>query len=148
MNNRLWMSSPLWLFLLPLIFLPDILFAQVGTATSSTVSPSLAELVEQGKHTYELFETGAILAGISGVINVLVNISKLGPIAEYIKRKKLKWIRLIAALILGFLAGLATAFAQGMEWPMASVTALVGFFSGGGAVVIHELVATLKGERK
>ena len=147
MINRL-TESLLWLLLIPLIFLPDVLFAQqVVTATSSTVAPTLTELVGQGQHAYELFSTGAILAGLAAVINTLVNVSKIGAINEYIKRKKLKWIRLVAALVLGFLGGLATALTQGMEWPMATVTSLGGVMSGGGAVVIHELISMLKGNR-
>lgn len=138
-------SIPLWavaLFLFPVVAL-----AQVATATSSTVAPSLTDLLEQGQHTYKLFETGAILAGVSAVINLLVNISKMGPINDWIVRKRLKWIRLVAALVLGFLAGLSTALAQGMKWHMAAITALIGLGSGGGAVVIHELVSMLKGNR-
>jgi hypothetical protein len=125
-----------------------LVLAQAATATTSTVTPSVLDLLEQGKASVALFESGAILAGIALAVNLLVNLTKFKPLNDYIKRKKLKWVRPLGALLLGLIGGASEAIAAGHNWKMASVMAFLGLGSGGMAVVFHEFVASVKGERE
>lgn len=140
----------LLLISLALVLLPTVVLAQVTTATmasSSTIAPSVEELLDGGLHVYGLAKSGAIIVLLIAVINMLVNVSKFKPINEFIKRKKLKWLRPLMALAVGFLTGLATGITQGMEWYMATLYAFGGLFTGGMAVVMHEVYAGIKGDR-
>jgi hypothetical protein len=130
-----------------LVMIPLAALAQVTTTTTSTVVPSILDLLNQGKASIALFESGAVLAGIAAAVHLLVNLTKIKPLNDYIKRKKLKWLRPLGALLLGFIGGLSESLASGQSWKTATVMAFLGIGSGGMSVVFHEFVASVRGER-
>lgn len=137
-------------FIALVLLFPAIVLAQTTTATmasSSTIAPSLDQLLDGGAHIYDLVKGGAIIAALICGINVLVNISKFKPVREFITRKKLKWLRPLAALAIGFLGGLGHGINQGLTWYLAVLYAAGGMFTGAGAVVLHEIYAGIRGER-
>lgn len=141
-------ESRIWLFLLPLMLLPGILFAQVATTTTSTTAVTLDVLLGDGQGVYEAFKGLGILAGISAAINALVNVSKFGPVRAFIKRKGWKWLRPVMAVLAGLVAGTIAGLAEGKAGALLIFYVVGGLFSGGGAIAIHELFNAIKGNRK
>lgn len=125
-----------------------VVHAQGVTSTTATAAVSLDQLVGNAQNVYTAFKTLGILAGVSALINLVVNVSKLSPINEFIVNNNLKWIRPVLALLLGFVSGLGVALGNNMSTLSAVIYAVVGLFSGGGAIAIHELISVFKGARK
>lgn len=131
-----------------ILLLPLVALAQVATTTTSTTPPTVIDLLNQAKGLGDAFSIGGVLVGISAVVNLLVNATKVGFINTFIKGKGLKWIRPLLALVAGFLAGLIAALAEGKSWGMAIAWSVLGAVTGSGAVLIHELVQSFKAWRK
>ena len=120
-------------------------YTQVGTTTTSTVT--LGGLLQGGMGMYDTFTTLGVLAGISAAINLLINVTKFGPIAAFIKKKGWKWLRPVLALVAGLVAGMVAGLAEGKGGVSLAIYTVVGLMSGGGAIAIHELTAVVKGDR-
>jgi hypothetical protein len=127
--------------------LPCVVLAQVVSSTVSTstvAEPTPVEIFELGKKIYDDWKTAGVLAGIVALINLLVNLTKIKLIADWIEQKKLKWLRPVLAVLLGAMSGAAGALAVGSNIPMGVVH---GLLTGGAAIGLHELYSVLRGER-
>ena len=120
--------------------------AQVGTTTTSTVV-SLETLLSGSVGVYDAFSNMTILVGVSAAINLLINVTKFGPVATFIKIKGWKWLRPILALIAGAMAGVVGGLAAGRGGTSLAIYVVGGLMTGGGAIAIHELIAVVKGDR-
>jgi hypothetical protein len=103
-------------------------------------------LLRQGQGVYDAFKMVGALAGVAAIVNFLVNMTKYGPVNEFIARKKVKWVRPILALLAGLIGGFSTALARGLPWSTSALYAFGGLFAGGGAIAIHELWVAIQGE--
>ena len=121
----------------------------ICTAVFAQETPAtLPELVAEGEDVYKAFRTLGALGGVAALLNLLVNVTKFGPLAEFIKEKKLRWIRPVLALVAGTFAGFVAGLSKGDGILPAILYAFGGLFAGGGAVALHELIAVLQGKRK
>lgn len=133
-------------FVLSVVLLAFPAFAQVTTTTTSTVV-TVGSLFDQAVGAYSAFRTLGVFVGLSTVINLLINVTKFGPIGDYFKKKDLKFIRPILAFAAGLLSSLGAAAAEGQTGWGLVIYALGGLLSGGGAVAIHEFITAIKGGR-
>lgn len=151
MNSRTRLADYLWLLVIPAailaFFIPEALAQVVTTTTTSTVV-TLDALLSEGQGVYDAFKVMGILGGISASINMLINITKYGPVAGFIKKKGWKWLRPIMALVAGLVAGAVAGLAEGKAGLALVLYVVGGTLSGGGAIAIHEVIAVFKGDRK
>lgn len=133
--------------LILLLALPLVAFAQEVAEVVTSTAVTVEVLLKDAKGVYDAFKMVGALAGITAAINWLVNLTKYGPVRDFIKRKGWKWIRPILALVAGVLAGIVTGIAEGLTGLALVVFVIGGAFSGAGAIAIHEVIAAFKGER-
>lgn len=119
-------------------------FAQ--TSTTSTVV-GLEQVLKEAAGTAEAFKTLGLLAGFAALMTTLVSFTKTKLADDFIRAKKIKWVRPVIAILGGIVGGVLGALAQGKGAVDAAMYGVTGFFVGGGAIAIHELFAVMKGER-
>jgi hypothetical protein len=80
------------------------------------------------------------IAGLIALINLLINLLRFKPINEFLEEKDLKWLKPLAACVLGGALGGLTTYQTGVPW-LNSVAA--GVLTALGSVGFHELISTL-----
>lgn len=126
--------------------LPLVALAQVSTTTTSTVT--VGDLLSGGMDAYAAFKGLGVLAGLSAVINLLINLTKYGPLAVFIKRRGWRWLRPLLAFVAGAVGGVVAGLAEGRGGIDLGLYVVGGLMSGGGAIALHELISVIKGDRK
>ena len=130
-------------FILLVMLIPTIALAQ--QVATGTVSVDVIDLINEGFSIVKGWGDVTVLVIASGLVNLLVNVTKFGPIGKLIKDKKLKWIRPLLSVIAGGLVGATGALATGATVLNAIV---VGVGAGFGSVGFHELWDSLTAKRK
>ena len=144
MRVQKWLSWGVLLAFLSVPLWPAL--AQVVTASTATTSVTLDQLLNESKGVVSAFKVVGVLAGIAAAVNLLVTLTKYGPVNGFIVRKNAKWIRPVLALLAGLLSGVVAALAKGLPVHTAVLYSVGGLISGGGAIAMHELWLVLKGD--
>lgn len=132
-------------FIFLVMLIPAIAIAQVATGTATgTVTVAIVDLVNDGVSVVKGWGDATVLVSLLGIVNLLVNITKFGPVGKLIKDKKLKWIRPLLSVIAGALVGAIGALTTGATVLNAIV---VGIGAGLGSVGFHELWDSLTAKR-
>ncbi len=102
--------------------------------------PTPADIADAVVQTIGAWQTVGWLAGVVGIAYLLVLLSKFKPIDNLLKKYNLKWIRPLAAMVFGALAGASTALAAGQKIPQ---VVIAGVLAGFGSTGFHEVMAVL-----
>lgn len=129
----------------------NTLVAQIGTGAieqplpaSATVDPngpSIPELLDGAEKTWSDWEKLGWLAGMLALCNLLVNLTKFGPLNSWLESTGRKWILPYVSGALGGVLGGLSAFALHAS---AAKSIFAGILSGLAAVGGHEAVSNLK----
>ncbi len=128
----------------------DTLPVPEAEATPETAAAELETLGESETTPFDIFNDLTIIvsdwrklgwiAGLIALINMLINLLRFRPINEFLEEKDLKWIKPLAACVLGGALGGLTTYQTGVPW-LNSVAA--GVLTALGSVGFHELISTL-----
>ncbi|MBU1048365.1 MAG: hypothetical protein KJ648_07055 [Candidatus Omnitrophica bacterium] len=123
------------LFLLAFVlFLPALALAQ------ATADPAVTfdQLVQQVFGTISTWKTAGWLAGAVALVNVLSNVLKYQPIADFLAKQNIGWwLRPAIAILLGIVGGVFSNIVMGTNIGLSILIALV---SGLGSTGFHELM--------
>jgi hypothetical protein len=118
--------------------------------TAPEVSTELEVVGESETTPFDIFrDIGKIIndwrnigwiAGLIALINMLINLLRFKPINEFLEERDLKWLKPLAACVLGGSLGGLTTYQTGAPW-LNSVAA--GVLTALGSVGFHELISTL-----
>jgi hypothetical protein len=116
----------------------------VPPSVAAPEEPSSEELLTMSQKVVNDFRSVGVLAGVTGLAWLLVNITKLAPINSWLVARKKKWIRPLLAVIAGGLTGAAGSVAVDVNTVLAIIH---GAFLGGSAIGWHEVIEAVKGNR-
>ena len=137
----------LWLYLLPL-FTAAACFSMIfGIFPAWGVEPDIGELVAEGAAVATAWKSLGWIAGVTALVNFLVNLTKLKFLATLIEKNDLKWIRPALALALALVISITAGLVLGKSIPIVIVE---GVLAGVMAPGFHELfsILTPKGREK
>lgn len=118
-----------------LLLWPFTVLAQ--SADPGIAPPSIGDILQQVISVIGTFRTGAVIAALIGVVNILTNLTKVQWLADRIPSKARPWI----ALALGVLTAAFTARQSGATWIAAIIA---GVMAGLGSIGLHELVGSFQ----
>lgn len=119
-----------------------------ATATDTTTAPasdaSAEDLLRSGGDIARAtsdYEKLGLLGLLVAIVNFLMVVTKVRAINDWLKERKLKWVRPLAATVLATGLGALSSLQTGL--PVVQ-SLLAGFMAGLGSVGFHELTDILK----
>lgn len=125
------------------VFFPVVALAQAAAA--GTASPDIGELIKQLLGTVEAWKAGGWIAGMVAVVNLLTNVLKFAPLADWLEKLKIGWwLRPVISLVLGIAAAVFANLLGGVN---AGTAVLIALLSGLSSTGFHELMTALFNDR-
>lgn len=114
---------------------PALALAQAADAVAA---PAFADLIQQALGTVSTWKTAGWLAGSVALVNVLINVLKFEPLANFLTGLKIGWwLRPVLSLVFGVVAGVLSSVVGGAP---VGISVLVALLSGLGSTGFHELI--------
>lgn len=116
-----------------------------ASAAAEPPAPTPGELLVDAKDVYSTWKLLGALAGLAALLNLLVNLTKFGPVKEWFETNKKKWLLSYLSMGLGALAGGLGAYLVGSDVVQGAVA---GLMAGSMATGGHELVSNLRASKR
>lgn len=137
-------SSKLFKFcvFLVLVFCAGAALAQTATSTGA---PDITKLIDEGKAVYVTYQDLGLLAAIAAATKLLVDLTKIGFVNDFIESKNIYWIRYVLAAVV---AGLASAVAMQGEHKSPATIVVASLVTAVASPGMNELVKQLASLKK
>lgn len=138
MKLRRWL--PGLLAFLPLLFVAFAALAQTVTSTLSA-EPTPTDLFDAGAKVYNDWRSAGALAGVIALVKLFVDVTKLRVVDDWLWDHTWRWVRPVAALLLGGLVQMSAALTMKAN-PV--VGFIYGVLAGASSIGINEFVTMFK----
>lgn len=128
--SKLFAIATLFVLLLPALAL-----------AAEPVNPSIEQLLSEALGIVSTWQAGGWIIGCTAIVNLLVNVMKFKPIADWLEKLKIGWwLRPVIAIVLGIIGGIFSSLVGGASPGTAILVALLAGVSSAG---FHELMTAL-----
>ena len=124
---------------------PATVPATAPAATEATPAPTVPDLVNGATQTYLDWTKLGWLAGLIALINLLLNLTKFGPVNEWFTVNKKKWLLPYVAAGLGAILGGLLSYQLKAPIPQC---VFEGLMAGLGAIGGHEVLTKLRASKR
>lgn len=131
------------------LVLPALLPRSAVGATLALPAPepsAWGDFFAEAFHGFSTWQSGAWLAFIIVIVNLLVHLTRLPPFSTWLDERK--WVRAVLALALGTIFSVVTAVQGGTPWDAAIIHGIASGLGSIGAHVVSELPNKKKQDEK